>query len=114
VNVNTRTFPADLRKIATSLIQLQGKPASRPALAAEILNCMEEEYAEWQRNGLTNILQFLNKHSCLAGREVTATLSHETIRGRAEKITENGSLRVVLSNGTKVEISTGEVKLCRA
>lgn len=113
VNANMTAFPASLKRTATSLNKALGRPVSVAALMAGILNGLDEEYANWRRAGLPEIARFLNRHSFLAGREVLIDLSHETIQGRVEQITDSGMLRVVEPEGATREIASGEVHLCR-
>ena len=113
VNVNTRAFPPALRRTATSVRAALGRPVSRPALAAGILNRLDEGYAEWIRGGFSAVACFLNEHSFLSGREVIVSLTREKLRGRVERITEAGLLRVILASGEAQEITSGEVRLCR-
>ena len=113
VNVNVDVFPAALRRTATSLRKALGRRVPRPTLAAQILNNLDADYAAWLRDGLSGISGFLNEHSYLAGREVTVILPREAVRGRVERITETGLLRLVQADGTAREIASGEVQLCR-
>lgn len=113
VNVNLAAFPEILRPTATSLREALGRPVSVPALAAEILNRLDEEYANWFRDGLPGIVGFLNRYSMLSGRDVAIALSRENIHGRVDRITDTGMLRLIQTNGTAHDIASGEVHLCR-
>ena len=65
VNLNPGDFPAELRKVATSLKAELGKPVSRPDLAVAILRELDHDYAriaagqfaaladEWEEHGTT-------------------------------------------------------------
>jgi BirA family biotin operon repressor/biotin-[acetyl-CoA-carboxylase] ligase len=102
-----------LRKTATSLQQALGRPVSVPALTAQLLNRLDAAYVDWLRDGLAPIVEFLNRHSVLSGREVTIALPRGKIAGRAEGITESGALRVLQPDGCARDIASGEVQLCR-
>jgi BirA family biotin operon repressor/biotin-[acetyl-CoA-carboxylase] ligase len=114
VNVNLTMFPAALRPTAASLCVALGRSVSVPRLTAEILNRLDDEYANWLRDGLPRTVRFLNRHSVLSGREVGIALPRERIRGRAERITDSGMLRVIRPDGRARDIASGEVHLCRA
>jgi BirA family biotin operon repressor/biotin-[acetyl-CoA-carboxylase] ligase len=113
VNVNVEEFPAALKSIATSLRLALGRAVCRPALVAGILNHLECDYGEWRRRGLAGLADFLNRHSYLAGREVTVALTREKATGRVDRITDEGTLRLVGPDGGTQEIGSGEVRLCR-
>jgi BirA family biotin operon repressor/biotin-[acetyl-CoA-carboxylase] ligase len=113
VNVNLTAFPQDLQQTATSVREALGRPVSVPALAAEILNRLDEEYADWARVGLSAIADFLNRHSMLSGREVAIALSGEAVSGQVERITDTGVLRLIQAGGAVHDIASGEVRLCR-
>jgi len=113
VNANLTAFPETLTRTATSLHEALGRPVSVPALTAAILHHLDEEYASWSRDGLPGSVSFLNRHSMLAGREVSIALLHDEVRGRAECITEDGMLRLILADGSTRDITSGEVQLCR-
>jgi BirA family biotin operon repressor/biotin-[acetyl-CoA-carboxylase] ligase len=113
VNVNMTTFPGSLKRTATSLRKALGRRVSVPALTAQILNRMDAEYANWISAGLSETACFLNRHSALSGRDVVLAWAHEKIRGRVERITDAGMLRVVQAGGASHDIASGEVNLCR-
>ncbi len=114
VNANLTAFPESLAQTATSLHEALGCPVSVPALTAEILNRLDEEYATWSRDGLSGSVSFLNRHSMLTGHEVSIALLHDTIRGRVGCITGDGMLRLTLADGSTRDITSGEVHLCRS
>jgi BirA family biotin operon repressor/biotin-[acetyl-CoA-carboxylase] ligase len=113
VNVNTTRFPAGLRGRAASLRVALGRAVPRPALLAGILNRLETEYDTWLRDGLSGAVRLLNERSALAGREVSVALARGRVRGRAGAITDAGTLRIELPDGSVREIASGEVRLCR-
>mgnify|MGYP001615317919 CR=1 FL=1 len=114
VNVNMTEFPSSLKRTATSLGRALGRPVSLAALMAEILNRLDEAYADWGRAGLPETVRFLNRHSALTGRDVAIALARGKIRGRVERITDEGTLRLVQADGVTRDIASGEVHLCRA
>jgi len=113
VNANLTAFPENLTQTATSLHEVLGRPVSVPVLTAAILNHLDEEYASWLRDGLSGSVSFLNRHSMLAGCEVSIALLRDKIRGRVECITEDGMLRLAMAGGGTRDITSGEVQLCR-
>ena len=113
VNANVTAFPGALKRTAASLCQALGRPVSVPCLTAEILNRLDEEYGSWSRAGLQETARFLNRHSMLAGLDVTIALTRDKIGGRVEGITDSGLLRLVQPDGTVHNVTSGEVCLCR-
>ena len=113
VNVNLTEFPENLSPTATSLRMALGRMVPVPALTAEILNCLDTEYANWSRDGLPGITGFLNRHSMLSGLDVAIDMTSEKVSGRVERITDTGMLRLIQTDGTVRDIASGEVRLCR-
>jgi len=113
LDVNLQKFPPELAATATSLRRILGHPVSRPALLADLLNRLEAGYTAWQAGGLAATVALLNARSLLAGQEVRVVLPAGELRGRAGRITATGALELALPDGTRTEINSGEVLLCR-
>lgn len=101
LNVNTPAegFPEELRVLATSLTMATGTTIDRNALLASLLNQLET----WQLLLLTNGPPAVSgEYTALCvtlGQRILATLaSGESVRGLAEAIGSDGSLRIRLDH----------------
>lgn len=113
VNIDTKDFPREIRKIATSIKNESGKAFAREVLVAEILNEMNGWYAvlnalqrqalisEWQR--LTSTL----------GKRVMVIAGEDTYTGLAETIDNEGMLILRLASGERKRISSGDLTVMR-
>ncbi|MDT9546984.1 MAG: biotin--[acetyl-CoA-carboxylase] ligase [Chlorobium sp.] len=112
INVNQESFPDHLCRSATSLKLVSGKSVSRPALLAGILNHFEPLYHAWcEADDLAFVLDYLEQHAWLKGREVEVSRLHGKIAGRVSGLSALGELRVVASDGTVHLIGSGEATL---
>ena len=111
LNLNTRTFPPKLRRIATSIRAATGLEVDRPALLANLLNVFEPLYERWlAAPDLSPLVPFLEERSALRNREVVVTNVRGKIRGRAGGIAPDGSLVLETRNGP-VTVTSGDVTL---
>lgn len=105
VNMYTVEFPDELRARAGSLMAEKG---SRSELAAaiteELINLI---------HGLPDkiFMQEYRKSSIVLGKEVTFTENGESFFGFAESISDDGALTVVLENGDRHILKSGEISL---
>ncbi len=103
LNVSTRSFPAELSEIATSLA-LAGVSLSRDELLQALLGRLER----WLTADPAEILAAWRERDALLG----ARVAWNGGRGRGAGITQSGALRVETEAGV-VELDAGEVHLHR-
>lgn len=112
VNVNTDSFPEEIREIATSLKLETGREISREKLIAAIMKYFEAYYEQYEQ---TQDLSLLKEQyeSLLAnkGREVKVLDPQSPYTGVAKGITSAGNLIVVCEGGTEKEVYSGEVSV---
>ncbi len=113
LNLKTSDIPPELRGVATSLREQLKRDVSRPHVAAEILNQLEELVVTWEKNGLKPLLPELEKFSLLQGRQVTISLLSGEVRGKALGIAPSGALIVETITGERREILSGDVHVRR-
>ena len=111
VNLTATEFPAELRKIATSLKIETGTSVSRPELAATILRELDRDYARI-RSGQFGALADEWEAACSTiGHEVVIRIAERQIRGRAESLGEDGALLLRTDHGHLERIIGGDLTL---
>ena len=112
INVNTESFPEEIREIASSLKCETGKEFSREKLIAEVLKCFEEFYACYEKTGDLELLhERYERLLANKDREVLVLDPAGQYRGIAKGITNAGNLVVVCEDGTEKEVYSGEVSV---
>lgn len=105
VNLSTDSFPEDIRNIAASLdtdLSLKGELAAKicEELLTAIPNIKNREFMNDYRD-----------HSVVLGKKVVFTENGEISRGFAESISDDGALTVLLENGERRALTSGEISL---
>jgi BirA family transcriptional regulator, biotin operon repressor / biotin---[acetyl-CoA-carboxylase] ligase len=111
VNQDANEFPAELRKIATSLKIESGESISRAALAVAILRELDEEYARVCARKFSEIADEWEEHCGTIGKDVTVQIGDRKIRGRAESLDDDGSLVLRTEHGRQQRITGGDVTI---
>jgi BirA family biotin operon repressor/biotin-[acetyl-CoA-carboxylase] ligase len=111
VNLSQGDFPADLRKVATSLKAELGKPVSRPELAVAILLELDHDYARIAAGQFAVVADEWEEHGTTIGHEVIIRTGDRRIRGRAESLDEDGALLLRTEHGHLERIIGGDVTL---
>jgi BirA family biotin operon repressor/biotin-[acetyl-CoA-carboxylase] ligase len=111
VNLAAPEFPADLRKIATSLRLETGKPVSRAELAVHILRELDRDYALICAGKFTGVADEWEAHCTTIGRVVTVHLGSRQVRGRVESLDDDGALLLRSEHGHLERIIGGDVTL---
>jgi BirA family transcriptional regulator, biotin operon repressor / biotin---[acetyl-CoA-carboxylase] ligase len=111
VNLSQGDFPADLRKVATSLKAELGKPVSRPELAVAILRALDHDYARIAAGQFAAVADEWEEHGTTIGHEVIIRMGDRRIRGRAESLDDDGALLLRTEHGHLERIIGGDVAL---
>jgi BirA family transcriptional regulator, biotin operon repressor / biotin---[acetyl-CoA-carboxylase] ligase len=113
VNLNTGDFPADLRKVATSLKAELGKPLVRAELAVAILRELDQDYARIDSEAFPALADEWEAHCTTIGRNVAIRTGERQIRGCAESLGEDGALLLRTEHGHLERVVGGDVTLER-
>ena len=111
VNLNPGDFPAELRRLATSLKAELGQPVSRPELAVAILRELDHDYARIDPGQFAALADEWEEHGATIGREVVIRTGDRQIRGRAESLGDDGELLLRTIHGHLERITGGDVTL---
>jgi len=112
INVSEQSFPAELADTATSLRLASGtETISRPAMAALVLDRLEEFYRLFLEQGFAGIRAEWKAYSLNLGRDVLVRTLQTVISGRAVDIDDQGMLLVAGDDGVLHRIAAGDVTL---
>jgi len=108
VNADTSAYP-EISAIATSAAAEAGREISREALAAAVLNELEELYLAVQAG--QPVQDEWRARLDTLGRQVRATCGQTVEEGLAEDVDGDGSLILRRPDGSRVTIAAGDVTL---
>lgn len=111
VNQSESDFPEELRDIATSLSQVNGKKIKRAKLIRAILLSLENLYRLYLEKGFYPIKLLWESFAVSIGKQVTAKTLTETIHGEALGITEDGVLKLKDESGKVHHIYSADILL---
>jgi BirA family transcriptional regulator, biotin operon repressor / biotin---[acetyl-CoA-carboxylase] ligase len=111
VNLQASEFPAELRKIATSLRIQSGKPVNRADLAARLLAELDQDYARICNGQFSAVADEWQERCTTLGRNVTIHTGTRRIHGRAESLDPDGALLIRTEHGHLERIIGGDVTL---
>ena len=111
VNQSAGEFPADLRKVATSLKAELGTMILRPELASEILRELDNDYTRVCSGRFEALADEWEEHCTTIGQGVVIQVGDRRISGRAESLDDDGALLVRTDHGHIERIIGGDVTL---
>lgn len=109
VNLNANEFPADLRKLATSLKIESGANIDRAELATAILRELDRDYARICSGKFQAVADEWEQHCTTLGRDVVIQTGERRIHGRAESLDADGALLLRTEHGHLERIVGGDV-----
>jgi BirA family biotin operon repressor/biotin-[acetyl-CoA-carboxylase] ligase len=111
VNLNASEFPAEVRKIATSLKIESGHAIIRAQLAAAILDELDFDYSRICSGQFENVADEWEERCTTLGHNVVIRVGDRVIQGRAESLDSDGALLVRTQHGRLERIIGGDVTL---
>ena len=109
VNQDADEFPAELRKIATSLKVEAGEQISRAELAVEILHELDADYARICGGKFSQVADEWEAGCATIGKNVSVQMGVQKICGRAEALDDDGALLVRTEHGHLERVIGGDV-----
>ena len=111
VNIAPEDFPAELRSIATSLMQMKGAPMPRVAFLQELLRALDDLYTSVQHEGFAPVLAAWREYAVTLGQEVRVIgPAGEEFEGVAADIDAEGTLLVDTAEGRR-RVLAGDVSI---
>ena len=111
VNLPRARLPKLLVPTATSLRMATGRTFDRAALMVSILDLFDAAYQQWIREGLAPFLPEIAARDVLRGKQIAIEQHGGMLAGTADGIMPDGSLRLVLPDGTVQDILAGDAHL---
>lgn len=109
VNLSAAEFPADLRKLATSLRIETGQRQDRAELAVKILRELDRDYGRVCAGHFEVVADEWESHCTTLGRRVAIRIGERTIQGTAESLDTDGALLLRTQHGRLERIIGGDV-----
>ena len=111
VNIAPEDFPAELRSVATSLMQMKGEPLPRVTFLQELLRALDELYADVQRAGFAPVLAAWREYAVTLGQTVRVIApAGEEFEGVAADIDAEGALLIDTETGRR-RVLAGDVSI---
>ena len=112
VNIAPKDFPADIKKVAASLSEINGGEISRLDFFRAVLEEFDKLYCTIDTEGFKKIFEHWKKFNITIGREVKVISAEtgESFFGIAEDIDEDGALIVKTNNGRQT-LYAGDVSI---
>lgn len=107
VNVNTDSYPLELRDIATSLRLVSGREVDRTALAVAMLKALDQQVKRLGV-GFEESVAEAQQRSWLIGKTLTARMDGQEVRGTATGLNHDGHLLVRDERGMVLTLSSAE------
>jgi BirA family biotin operon repressor/biotin-[acetyl-CoA-carboxylase] ligase len=109
VNQAASDFPAEVRKLATSLKLEYGEAVDRAELAAAILLELDSDYARICAGEFAAVADEWESRCTTIGQNVAILVGDRRVRGRAESLDDAGALLVRTEHGRIERIIGGDV-----
>ena len=103
-------FPEEIRTVAGSLEMVTKRPVSRSALAASMMEALQE-MADALFVRKEELMAQYRRDCITIGKEISLIRSEEIRRGTALDVDENGALVVAFSDGNVEVVNSGEVSV---
>jgi BirA family biotin operon repressor/biotin-[acetyl-CoA-carboxylase] ligase len=111
VNLSASDFPADVRKIATSLRIETGQRLDRAALAIRILQELDRDYQRIAAGEFESVANEWEEHCATLRQNVVINIGGRTLRGTAESLDTDGALLLRTQHGRLERIIGGDVTI---
>jgi len=110
LNVKTKenSFPEELQGIAGSIFNTDEGYNTRNQLSAEIINKVLTICGSLEDR---TFLEIYKERSMILGQDIIYSKNNQWFEGFAQDIDENGGLMVLLKNGQRVILQSGEVSI---
>lgn len=98
---------------ATSVAEVLGRDVDRWVLLQGCLRALESWFRDLETTGSVRLLASYKQRCATLGQDITATVADGPVAGKAVDITPEGALVVALDDGSRVEVTSGEVQTVR-
>jgi BirA family transcriptional regulator, biotin operon repressor / biotin---[acetyl-CoA-carboxylase] ligase len=109
VNQEIEHFSEPLKKTATSLLLENGTEVDREELIISLITSLDKVYGDFLENGPQAITEQWARHTDLFGKKITLVRGGIVYTGTALRLTEEGKLEIISSEGESLLFDSGEV-----
>jgi len=111
VNLNgeTRSFPREIRQMATTLREETGRKVSRKAFLARLLWDLEAWYTLFLKEGGSRVLEAWREGAQIRGRKVEVKSFGDILRGTAVDVDSSGALILDTGHGDQIRVVAGDL-----
>ena len=109
LNMEGKTFPQEIRALATSLKQEMRQTVSRKVFLKSLLEELERWYGIFSKKGGGAILEAWRKRSGIRGKRVKVNSFGETLNGTAIDVDSDGALILKMGDGSQKRVVAGDV-----
>jgi BirA family biotin operon repressor/biotin-[acetyl-CoA-carboxylase] ligase len=109
IGVNIMSHPMDTPYPATDLIAEGAAPLSPQMLLERVLAALAPLYDQWEADGFASLLPAWRRRAAGLGEPIEVRLERETLSGLFKDLEPDGTLRLVLADGTERRIAAGDV-----
>jgi BirA family transcriptional regulator, biotin operon repressor / biotin---[acetyl-CoA-carboxylase] ligase len=109
LNYASDAMPEEIRRRATSLLEITGKPVHRESFLQGLLHGIERCYGELEQAGFTALARRWQSYFAWRSRRVRVELLDQCTIGTAKGIDRDGALVLVDDHGVEQRILAGDV-----
>jgi BirA family transcriptional regulator, biotin operon repressor / biotin---[acetyl-CoA-carboxylase] ligase len=113
LNASRNDFPPELSEVATSALEVTGRPVARAAFTAGLARRLEEWLDLHAAQGFRPVRERWRALSATLGQEVLVTSERREIRGVAVDVDDDGALRIRTADGAEERVLAGDVEQVR-
>ncbi|MEW6375423.1 MAG: biotin--[acetyl-CoA-carboxylase] ligase [Thermodesulfobacteriota bacterium] len=110
LNMDGKTFPREIRALATSLKKEMGQAISRKAFVQSLLEGLERWYGIFLKEGGPVILRAWRDRARIKGRPVKVTSFGESLTGIAIDVDSDGALIIETKKGERKRVVSGDIE----
>jgi BirA family biotin operon repressor/biotin-[acetyl-CoA-carboxylase] ligase len=111
IKLELESLPEDLKTRVEWLENIVGKPVSPNLIVIALARKLEDEYNALINGQDQKILERWKSYSITIGKEIIAQTALKEIRGRAVDLTATGALIIESPDGTRSELTAGEITI---
>jgi BirA family transcriptional regulator, biotin operon repressor / biotin---[acetyl-CoA-carboxylase] ligase len=109
LNYTSDAMPEEIRRRATSLLEVTGKPVERESFLQRLLQGMDRCYGELERVGFDALAPRWQNYFAWRGRRLRVELLDQVTLGIAKGIDRDGALVLVDDRGIEQRVLAGDV-----
>ncbi|MCJ7857097.1 biotin--[acetyl-CoA-carboxylase] ligase [Lachnospiraceae bacterium NSJ-143] len=111
ININTREFPEEISKKASSLYCIAGREFKRSPVAKSVLTRFDSIYSVFAEYGFSAFRSEYEKYCVNTGKRVRIINRSGEFEATAVGVDDDGELIVLKDNGEKTAVFSGEVSV---